>query len=129
MVNGNIMKNWLWFLGISILVIFYCGERSVADHSASKAPAVNTVVSDTPPPAVLPSAPKNDQVERNQDTNQQLPIVHMGDKDYNPNRERNRALEDSLWKAQTAQQRVRDSIWRAHHPPLPGDTMKSRQRR
>ena len=126
------MKNWLWFLGVSIALIFSCGEKRVAEHSSTEAPTVTTVVRDTPPPTRFPSEPKGEErgSNGNQDTNRLLPTIHMGDKDYNPNlAKRTRAMEDSIRKAMMERNRVRDSIYKANHPLLPGDSVKSRPHR
>lgn len=94
------MKNWLWFLGICVLFIVACQERENNGTRVDVIPSLDSVVQDTaqnldavqvldsPQSRPIDAArPKSIAVSKPPlDTPKRYPIIHIGDKDFDPNR-------------------------------------------
>jgi hypothetical protein len=94
------MKNWLWFLGISVVFVLACQEKGNEREKEALAPSIDLMVDDTPHnPAVVQfvdsqgSQRKHDPHQKvvavpkpPQDTQKRYPIIHIGDKDFDPNK-------------------------------------------
>ncbi len=94
------MKNWLWFLGISAFSLVACQEQDPKPDNLASKPSIDSVVGDSQLNLEVVQAldsptsqeevfakPKDYPVQKPpQDTQKRYPIIHIGDKDFDPNK-------------------------------------------